>query len=164
MTVRSSEAGATHFVAVSETALAPFSPEARKTAIIIHNGIDVERCTPTVARQQTRAAWGFGDHHRLIGYVGRYSGEKVPEAAARAAHHLGGDYHAVYAGSGWMEVDLRRYVGEIAGPRARFVPMDRQVGNLLNAIDVFLLASPADIANCGPALVVRVVLSGSTSN
>lgn len=143
-TVRSSESGATHFVAVSEEALAPFSPEARKVATVIHNGIDVERCTPTVPRHQVRAGWGFQPHHRLIGYVGRYSGEKNPAAASRAAVCLGGDYYALYAGEGWMEELLRQYIDQIAGPRARFVPRDRQVGNVLAAIDVFVLASPSE--------------------
>lgn len=144
MTVRSSEPGATHFVAVSQVARNPFSPNLHGRVRVIHNGIDVERCTPTLARATIRANWGFTDHHRLIGYVGRYSPEKNPLAAAHAAGILGGEYRAVYAGSGWQEADVRRAVEEIAGFRARFVPMDRQVGNVLSALDVFILASPAE--------------------
>jgi glycosyltransferase involved in cell wall biosynthesis len=93
--VQSSESGATHLVAVSEPALTAFCPAARGRAVILHNGVDVERCTPTVARSQSRSGWGFGDRHVLIGYVGRYSWEKNPLAAARAAAGLGGVYRAV---------------------------------------------------------------------
>lgn len=143
-TVRSSETGATHLVAVSETAVLAFSPEYRNRVTILHNGIDVQRCTPTVPRQQTRARWGFADCQRLIGYVGRYSPEKNPTAAARAVHHLGGPYRAVYAGSGWQESEVRRQVQQIAGSRASFLPMDHQVGNVLSALDGFVLASPAE--------------------
>jgi glycosyltransferase involved in cell wall biosynthesis len=143
-TVRNSEAAATHLVAVSESARTAFSPELHHRVTILHNGIDVPRCTPTVPREQIRATWGFAEHHRLIGYVGRYSPEKNPTAAAWAVHHLGGDYRAVYAGSGWQEAEVRRQVYEIAGSRACFVPMDRQVGNALSALDVFVLASPAE--------------------
>jgi glycosyltransferase involved in cell wall biosynthesis len=143
-TVRTSEAGATHFVAVSEAALEPFTPSARKVATVIHNGIDVERCTPNSSREHVRKAWGFSDHHRVIGYIGRYSCEKNPGAAAQAAIHLAGDYRAVYCGEGWIEDCLRQQVREMAGGRAKFVPMDRQVGNALSAIDVFVLASPTE--------------------
>ena len=142
--MRSSESGATHFVAISEPAVDTFSSEVRKTATLIHNGIDVERCTPMISRAQMRTIWGFEEHHRLIGYVGRYSSEKNPEAAARAAMQLGGDYRAVYAGEGWMEATLRKQVTDIADTRARFVPMNRQVGNVLSALDVFVLASPSE--------------------
>ncbi len=143
-TVRTSESGATHFVAVSEAALEPFTPSALKVATVIHNGVDVERCTPSVPRDDVRREWGFSDRHRLIGYVGRYSCEKNPQAAAQAALYLGGDYRAVYCGEGWIGDCLRRQVREMAGGRAKFVPMDRQVGNALSAIDVFVLASPTE--------------------
>lgn len=143
-TLKTSESGATHFVAVSETARLPFSAEVRDRATIIHNGVDVHRCTGTTSRHRVRAEWGFDDHHRLVGYVGRYSWEKRPEAAAEIVRHLGGDYRAVYAGEGWAEAQLRQHVQRIAGVRARFVPMDPNTGNLLSAIDAFVLASPAE--------------------
>lgn len=164
-TVQTSESGASHFVAVSEPALTPFSPTARERAVIIHNGVDVERCTPTTERAETRAAWGFDDRHVLIGFVGRYSWEKNPLAAARAAVELGGNYRAVYAGEGWAEVGLRQEVAAIAGSRATFVPPDRNTGNLFSALDVFVLASPsegfslalAEAWYCGiPAVATRV--------
>ena len=76
--IRSNESGATHFVAVSEAARLAFSPEVRDRVAVIYNGIDVERCTPSVPREQMRTRWGFTEKHRLIGYVGRYSWEKNP--------------------------------------------------------------------------------------
>ena len=140
----SSEAGATHFVAVSEAALNAFSADVRRRAVVIHNGVDVARCAPQIGRARVRAAWGFSERERLIGYVGRYSGEKYAEAAALAVAALGEPYRAVYAGEGWMEDSLRATVHAIAGDRARFVPMDRQVGNILHALDAFVLASPSE--------------------
>ena len=142
--IRGSESGATHFVAVSEAALRPFSPAIRGRAVVIPNGVDVPRCTPTMARERVRAAWGFDERHRLVGYVGRYSIEKDPTAAARAVASLGGPYRAVYVGGGWMEAEVRRDVSRIAGGRARFVPAGRQVGDVLSALDVFMLTSPAE--------------------
>lgn len=143
-TIRSSESGATHLVAVSESARLAFSPENRDRVAVIYNGIDVQRCTPIVPRREMRTRWGFTEEQRLIGYVGRYSAEKTPTAAAVSVRQLGGPYYAVYVGSGWQEVEVRRQVHDIAGSRARFVPMDRQVGNVFAALDVFLLASPSE--------------------
>ncbi len=54
-TIRSSESGATHLVAVSEAARLAFSPECRDRVTILHNGIDVQRCTPTVSRREMRS-------------------------------------------------------------------------------------------------------------
>jgi len=142
--IRSSESGATHFVAVSEAARLAFSPEVRDRVAVIYNGIDVERCTPSVPREQMRTRWGFTEKHRLIGYVGRYSWEKNPAAAAWVARQLGGPYHAVYAGCGWQEAEVRKQVGDVAGSRALFIPMERQVGNVFSGLDVFLMASPSE--------------------
>lgn len=136
--------GATHFAAVSEAALRPFSPTIRGRAVVIPNGVDVPRCTPTMASERVRAAWGFDERHRLVGYVGRYSFEKDPTAAARAVAYLGDPYHAIYAGGGWMEAEVRLDVERIAGGRVRFVPASRQVGDVLSALDVFMLTSPAE--------------------
>lgn len=134
----------THFVAVSEAALKPFPKEARTKAVVLHNGIDVERCSPTGSRDATRAALGFGPDDILIGYVGRFSAEKNPLAAAVAARHLGGRYRAVYCGEGWYENDLRARAFKIAGDRVRFIEFQRRVGNILAALDVFILASPSE--------------------
>jgi len=142
--IQNSESGATHFVAVSEPARRLFSPDVRDRAAVLHNGVDVPRCTPTRTREQTRSLWGMGEDHRLIGYVGRYSSEKNPLAAAWAVANLGKDYRAIYAGEGWMEAELRRDVGRIAGQKALFIPPDRQVADVLHALDAFVLASPAE--------------------
>jgi glycosyltransferase involved in cell wall biosynthesis len=142
--VQSSESACSHFVAVSETALLPFRPHTRARAIVLHNGVDVERCAPTQPREITRHNLGFDDQDILIGYVGRFSFEKNPLAAVIAARKLGGRFHAVYCGEGWKEAEVRSAAEKIAGDRVRFVPHQRVVGNILSALDVFLLASPAE--------------------
>lgn len=142
--MKASESGATHFAAVSEAALAPFSPSARSKARVIHNGVDADRCTPTIGRDRLRALWGFDELKRLVGYVGRYSPEKNPLAAARAVRELGGDYRAVYIGSGWKEAETRAGVVEAAGDRAVFFPPVPRVGDVFVALDVLVLASPSE--------------------
>lgn len=142
--VQSSEPACTHFVAVSETALQPFRPQTRARTVVLRNGIDVERCAPTQPRTVTRHQLGFDDQDILIGYVGRFSFEKNPLAAAIAVRKLGGRFHAVYCGEGWKEAEVKAEAVKIAGDRVRFVPHQRIVGNILSALDVFLLASPAE--------------------
>jgi len=142
--VQSSEPACSHFVAVSETALLPFRPQTRSRAIVLHNGVDVERCAPTQPREITRHSLGFDDQDILIGYVGRFSFEKNPLAAAIAARKLGGRFHAIYCGEGWKEAEVRSAAEKIAGDRVQFIAHQRTVGNILSALDVFMLASPAE--------------------
>lgn len=142
--VQSSEPACTHFAAVSETAMFPFRPATRSHAVVLHNGIDVERCAPTEPREVTRRRLGFDDDDILVGYVGRFSFEKNPLAAALAVRKLGGRHRAVYCGEGWKEAEVRDAVLKIAGDSARFVPHQRIVGNILAALDAFVLASPAE--------------------
>jgi hypothetical protein len=63
--IRSSEAGATHLAAVSEAARMCFSPPVRPAVTVLHNGIDVERCTPPCPGQPGRGqilSWGCGSN------------------------------------------------------------------------------------------------------
>jgi len=140
--MRASEPRATDFAAVSEPSKASFSDHARSQAVILHNGVDVARCAPTMGRQAQRALWGCSQQHTLIGHVGRLGREKCPHAAAWAAHHLGGDCRAVYVGP--ASPDVWAEIVAIAGPRALRFPPVEQVGKVLAALDVFVLASPAE--------------------
>jgi glycosyltransferase involved in cell wall biosynthesis len=133
-----------HLTAVSEAARLSFSPQTRHRVRVIHNGIEVDRCTPTRSRESMRADWGFAPDDRLVGYAGRYSSEKNAVAAALAVTRLPSNFQAVYAGAGLHESSVRSMVQHAAGSRARFVPADRRIGNLLQAFDVTVTASPAE--------------------
>lgn len=133
-----------HLAAVSEAVRMSFGAQARHRVRVIHNGIEVDRCTPVRSRESVRAGWGFGPADRLVGYAGRYSSEKNAGAAALAVTRLPEAYHAVYAGAGLHESSVRSAVGRTAGSRAMFVPADRRIGNLLQAFDVVVIASPAE--------------------
>lgn len=140
--IRLSEPGATDFAAVSEAALAPFSEAVRPRARVLYNGAEVSRCVPTRDRGDIRSSWGFDRRHRLIGYVGRYSPEKNPLAAAITAGRLGGWYRAVYMGGGWNEAETRSAAESAARGRVRFIPPTPSVGATLTALDLLMLASP----------------------
>jgi len=133
-----------NLTAVSEAATATFPDYLRSRVRVIHNGIDEHRSVATRPRAEIRQEWGFEDHHRLVGYVGRASHEKNPLAAAQAVAHLGGDYRAVYVGPGRHLEEVRAAALEIAGPNVLFVPPVDQIGNALAALDAFVLASPSE--------------------
>lgn len=137
------EADADYLVAVSEAARSAFG-EAKQSAVsIIHNGIDVERCTTASSRDAIRASWGIGPEQILVGYIGRISPEKNPLAAAQAVQRLGTPYTAVYMGAGsdkrWESTMYRMVDG-----RGILLPPNDHVGDVLAALDVFMLASPSE--------------------
>ncbi|HEX7378516.1 MAG TPA: glycosyltransferase family 4 protein, partial [Pirellulales bacterium] len=138
--LRESQRAADWLVGVSRPAAAAFGAP---RAVVIHNGGDQDRCQVSRSREAVRSDWGAHEGERLIGYVGRYSWEKNPLAAALAANALGAPYRAVYVGSGWKEREVRAAVGRLTTD-ALFAPPQNQIGNVLNALDVMVLASPSE--------------------
>lgn len=137
---------ASHLAAVSATAAGDLIKHPRMT--VIHNGIDLDRCTPTKSRAETRKGWGLvpdtsGPHldKKLIGYVGRLSPEKDPLAVARAVSALPENYHAVFAGAGPHADKYRQLAEHIAPGRCTFLGHVSDTGNVYAAIDALVLAS-----------------------
>jgi len=156
-----STAAAHHLVGVSRASAAAFRDP---RATVIHNGADPTRCAVTAPRELVRRQWGAADGEILIGYVGRFSWEKNPLAAAQAAREMGQGYRAVYIGGGAHEDEVKMKVRELA-PESIFVPPVEQIGDALNALEVFMLASPSEGFSlalteawlCGlPAVATRV--------
>lgn len=138
--LRSNASVANWRVGVSAAAASAFRSA---DAVIIHNGGDQERCRITRARGEVRREWGARDDEKLVGYVGRFSWEKNPAAAALAVSQLGPPFRAVYIGAGWKRDDVQACVRGLA-PRAIFLPPQMDIGNALNALDVLVLASPSE--------------------
>lgn len=108
---------------------------------IIHNGVDRERLEPKLGREKTRAKWGLKPSEIAVGYVGRFSYEKNPAAAASAVQKLGRPYRAVYVGDGIPQVRnfLKRFK-----PEPIFIPRTEQIGDVYAALDCFVLASRSE--------------------
>ncbi len=156
-----SKAAAHHLVGVSQASAAAFRDP---RATVIHNGADPTRCVVTAPREDVRRRWGATEREILIGYVGRFSWEKNPLAAAQIARELGRGYRAVYIGGGAHEHEVKAKVCALA-PESIFVSPVEQIGNALHALDVFVLASPSEGFSlalteawlCGvPAVATRV--------
>jgi glycosyltransferase involved in cell wall biosynthesis len=133
---------ATHLAAVSQPAARIFGD---REVTVIHNGVCTERLAQTIDRDTLRAEWGLHSKHIVLGYVGRLSPEKNPLAAVHAARTLGGNYRAVLVGNVSPQSGRRwqALLPRIGGD-AVIVPARRDVGNVLRAMDCFVLASPAE--------------------
>ena len=136
-------AGATHLAAVSETSASAFPSDLTlgRDITIIHNGVDPRRCISQVSRTAVRHRWGVRAHEVAIGHVGRLSPEKNPLAVARAVAQLGDPFRAVYVGDSRWHNHILAQIRQLC-PNAVIEPPAFHVGDVLNSLDCFLLASP----------------------
>lgn len=146
--------GITHLAAVSLKAAETLQHKKNPHVTTIYNGVDMLRIKPTKGRLEIRKHWGAGHNTKVIGYVGRLSNEKNPNAAAlavEAARLHGHDWMAVYYGE---TPPLQRppapdHIGRIAnalpGRVLVYAPI-AQVGNVYCGLDALMLAS--DVEAC----------------
>lgn len=124
-----------YWVSVHEVAAR--SVPAGKAYQLIGNGVDVERCQSTLTRTQARKRLGVPADARVFGYVGRFSssGEKRHKEIAKALEHLPDDWWCVMAGGGRPDQVPEPH------PRLRIVPATRQIGDVMRACDIGVIAS-----------------------
>jgi len=145
--------GATHAVAVGALAAA-VCPDPASTRVIL-NGVSPDRVKPRRSREAVRAEWGIEDDETiLVGYVGRFAPEKNATAAALAVSKLPERFLAVLVGEAaypaLTEV-THRAVDAMVGPRGGLISATDDVGDIYAAIDVLVMASPAE--GCSLTLV-----------
>jgi glycosyltransferase involved in cell wall biosynthesis len=105
---------------------------------VIENGVEIERLTPTITREEMRLRLEIPLDAFVVGYTGRIAREKRCDLLVQAIHEMDGAYLVL---CGWFTKDAER-VRQIAddlgvGHRVRMLEPIDQVGNFLNAIDVF---------------------------
>lgn len=109
--------------------------------MVIYNGSDEDRCRATLSRSEVRHQWGVSDDDIVIGYLGRMvTSPKNPLAAATAVKALGAPFRSVYVGDGWEAQQIQHSAVRL-DPRTVFETTRDDVGNVLHAFDVFMLAS-----------------------
>ena len=142
--IREAHGVATHYVAVSEAAAQTFARVVPRSWITtICNGIDTARCTPTRSREAIRRELGFSPEDRVIGFLGRLCAEKRPDLHVQVLHHLPPNYRALMVGTGPELGRLEQAARDLPG-RVVFRPCTHEVGDMLAAMDVFLLGSPSE--------------------
>ena len=139
--------GLTHLVAVSSAAMRYF--EGRKgndlPSRVLYNGADPLRCLFTKTKGEIHKSWGWKASDVVIGYLGRQSPEKNPQAAGLAVSGLPKKYRAAYFGPGprgnGFCPHLTAWLHENIPGRYRISNPLPDVGDILKGFDVLMLAS-----------------------
>lgn len=145
------QAGSTHFAAVSEAAALGQPADRQAETKVIWNGIEFDRLAPTADRGFLRSEFGWADDEIVVAHVGRLSPEKRPLApfeAAVARPAIGwGPWRKrlrpVLVGDGWKREETLAGARKLWGT-AEWIAPPAHLGDVLAALDVFVLASPAE--------------------
>lgn len=117
---------------------------------VIPNGIDLVRFAPPpdpeAAQVAARGVLGLPQGAFVIGAVGRLAPQKDPLGLLEAFRQLDEpEALLVYAGEGPLEGELRQAISSMEdgkwGPRVRLLGFREEVEQVLDALDVFCLAS-----------------------
>lgn len=105
---------------------------------VIENGIETERLVPTISREEMRLRLEIPQDAYVIGYTGRIAREKRCDRLVHAIKHIP-DAFLVLCGWFTSEADRVRQIADDigVGHRVRMLEPIDQIGNFLNAIDVF---------------------------
>ena len=134
-------AGCTHYVCVSSACKALFSD---RPVTIIENGVEPERCTTTRSREDVRKELGLKPDDFAVGYLGRMAPEKTPQKIAMALFVLPDSFKGVWIGGGWQQDVIRNTILRTLEKRAIIRDTVWDIGNYLQAFDLFALVSPAE--------------------
>lgn len=157
--------GSTHFAAVSRPSMLAQPKHVRERTKILWNGVDPSRVKVTLPRDAMRSTWGLRDDDIAIGYVGRLSDEKRPMAIAHAWMGLGGKIDGrrvvpLWIGDGWQAAKYHAAIKATVGDAGRIIPATNDIGSVLNALDVYCLASPGEGFSVG---LLEAWVAGATA-
>ena len=139
---RASLAYAAQRVAVSEAAGRDCFGEAKFK--VIPNGVEADRCTPSIGRDSQRQLWNIAGEEVVCLFAGRFSGEKNAEALIDALTVLPDNFTALFVGEGPLQDQIISRATRSASGRCRFLPARPQLGDCFAASDVFVLPSDCE--------------------
>jgi glycosyltransferase involved in cell wall biosynthesis len=142
------------FVAVSDSALLSIPEEAQCKTSIIANAFDPARLAPTRSRAEVRASWGIGPDEFVVGFLGRLSTEKNPQAMVDLAREAATKATIVVVGSGALAPDLEAQAKIL--DNLRVVGPDSRAGDVLRAFDTLVV--PSRYESYGLSIVEALVL------
>ncbi len=124
---------------------AALDTKAERKITVVHNGVDAQTFQPAQQRRdEMRRALGWDESVAVAGTVGRLAPEKGMDTFVRAANEIARvNQHARFliVGDGPERAALEHMSN---GNAVRFVGMQNDVAAWLNAMDVFVLSSPAE--------------------
>jgi len=136
----------TDCVAVSRLASNSFPLHRQPEVTVIRNGIEWDRLTPVESWRDARFSRGIREDCTVVAYVGRFSDEKEPLAAARAVRHLvdnKDDAIALYCGIGFDHGETRKQIEDITRGYCVFLPVD-DVATAYTIADCVVCCSPQE--------------------
>lgn len=127
-----------HVVAVSGKAQAVCSDF---PTTVIANGVDTAHVASSRSREDVRRQCGFLESDFVLGFVGRFSPEKRPEAVIEAVAGLPSQYKALLVGWGPMRESLMELANRRIPGRYAFAAARDHLGDYYQAMDCFCLPS-----------------------
>lgn len=116
-----------------------------KSAIVIENGVNLERFNPDAKFKDLRSEFGFSPSDFVVGFIARCTKQKNPIIfleSIRISHQRNPNIKALFVGEGEMEEEvddfIRQHQMENYVYRSKF---RLDVPDLLNSIDVYCLPS-----------------------
>jgi glycogen synthase len=117
-----------------------------RKCVVVHNGIDLDRFSPSIAGDGVRAEFGLAESTPLVGTVSRLGEERkgvryfVEAAAQIAAAHP--DARFLIVGDGYLRPALEAQAQSLGiAERIIFTGERQDVARLLAALDVFVIPS-----------------------
>lgn len=116
-----------------------------KSAIVIENGVNLERFNPDAKFKDLRSEFGFSPSDFVVGFIARCTKQKNPLVfleSVKIAHLNNPDIKALFVGEGEMDVEVDAFIEHNKMYDYVFRSKFRtDVPDLLNCIDVYCLPS-----------------------
>src|SRR5712692_2946369 len=111
---------------------------------VIYNAVDFSQAEPTLARSAVRASLGLSDTAPVVGVIARLTEQKGHRVLfdALASQPELADVHVIVIGDGDLRQTLEARAATLSiASRVHFLGTRRDLGNLLGAMDVFVMPS-----------------------
>lgn len=116
-----------------------------KQAIVIENGVNLERFNPDGPFKDLRPEFGFSESDFIVGFVARCTKQKNPLvflAAIEKVHSVNSSVKGLFVGEGDMDDEVDSYIQQHRMSDYLFrSPFRTDVPDLLHCIDVYCLPS-----------------------
>ena len=116
-----------------------------RNAIVIENGVNLEKFDPNRSFKNLRQEFGFSDSDFVVGFIARCTKQKNPFAflvALEKAHHANPSIKGLFVGEGDLDEEVDAYIvqHQMSGYLYRS-SFRTDVPELLHSIDVYCLPS-----------------------
>ncbi|MDP6443718.1 MAG: glycosyltransferase family 4 protein [Pirellulaceae bacterium] len=111
---------------------------------VILNGVDAAHVAQSRAREYVRSSLGFTEQDFVVGFVGRFSDEKRPQAIIEAVAQMPPQFKALLVGWGPLRGPLMDYANRTIPGRYAFAEAGDHLGDYYHAMDSFCMPSATE--------------------